>query len=460
MSYKFIKYKRAVYRLAEPLYDEGFVGQRWGSQGAGLLLTTGEKVLLLLRSGEVEEPGTWGISGGAVRRDSDTGDFQDLKSAALQEAREEMGRVPQHRMSGQWVYQEGRFRYTTFVGTVDPSVVDQWTPTLNWESDDYGWFTQEELSGLDLHFGVVALLNARPNLVFYRDQHVDKADTIEYRGAQYRCVTAEFPAETYGAVVYHGSNEPDLDHIEGGFPPYEGGIGGGVYVDFNYDVAARYGHSVYQLKLKLKPEEIFVLEPESIPGLEGHWILAGEQVAPFWFEIDGDRYAVTDGLDFALPLNYWDDFVPKLKDLLLLPEKWSTYFPGVPHRKDLARLFWSAYTDLKRRGRAIEDWEEITEEDIPKELSRVVTDALWDALEAEGLDRAVLGDTIDEGFEKFADEHLTKRDYGLEINLDDIGAEVESHGYKAVYLEGIRELSELLVFNENDLQFVGLAGVK
>jgi GNAT superfamily N-acetyltransferase/ADP-ribose pyrophosphatase YjhB (NUDIX family) len=158
--------KKTLQKTAEPLFDEGFVGNRWGSQGAGLLLTTGEKVLLLLRSDEVEEPGTWGISGGAVRRDSDTGDFQDLKQAALQEAREEMGRVPPHRIVGQWVYQEGRFRYTTFVGMVDPEVLDQWEPRLNWENDDYGWFTQDELADLDLHFGVVALLDARPDLVF------------------------------------------------------------------------------------------------------------------------------------------------------------------------------------------------------------------------------------------------------------------------------------------------------
>lgn len=158
--------RTAGVRSAEPLVDEGFVGQRWGSQGAGLLLTTGEKVLLLLRSDEVEEPGTWGISGGAVRRDSDTGAHQDLKSAALQEAREEMGRVPPHRIVGQWVYREGSFRYTTLVGLVDPDLPDQWEPRLNWESDDFGWFTIEEVAELDLHFGVVALLEARPELVF------------------------------------------------------------------------------------------------------------------------------------------------------------------------------------------------------------------------------------------------------------------------------------------------------
>lgn len=43
----------------------------------------------------------------------------------------------------------------------------------------------------------------------------------------------------------------------------------------------------------------------------------------------------------------------------------------------------------------------------------------------------------------------------LEINLDDIGAEVKEAGYKAVYVEGIRFYAsvneEMLIFDENDL---------
>jgi ADP-ribose pyrophosphatase YjhB (NUDIX family) len=151
---------------ATPLYDEGFVGHRWGSQGAGLLLTTGSRVLLLLRSASVEEPGTWGIAGGAVRVDSGTGEPQDVQQAAFHEADEEMGTVPPHHIIGQYLYQEGSFRYTTFIGQVDPGVADTWTPRLNWENDDHGWFTPDELETLDLHFGVVALLADKFDLIF------------------------------------------------------------------------------------------------------------------------------------------------------------------------------------------------------------------------------------------------------------------------------------------------------
>ena len=33
-----------------------------------------------------------------------------------------------------------------------------------------------------------------------------------------------------GIVVYHGSDREDIDSLEGGAPPYQGGIGTGVYV--------------------------------------------------------------------------------------------------------------------------------------------------------------------------------------------------------------------------------------
>jgi 8-oxo-dGTP pyrophosphatase MutT (NUDIX family) len=154
------------FRAASPLEDEGFVGRYWGSQGAGLILTTGQRVLLLLRSGEVEQPGTWGIAGGAVRVDSNTGRPQDLKRAALQEAKEELGTVPIFRSIGQWVYHDGDFTYTNFVGRVSEQVAESWRPSLNWENDDYGWFTMEEMVNLPLHFGVDALLDAVPEMLF------------------------------------------------------------------------------------------------------------------------------------------------------------------------------------------------------------------------------------------------------------------------------------------------------
>jgi len=52
--------------LAAILEDEGWVGNHWGRAGAGVLFTTGTQILLLKRSSWVDQPGTWGIPGGAI----------------------------------------------------------------------------------------------------------------------------------------------------------------------------------------------------------------------------------------------------------------------------------------------------------------------------------------------------------------------------------------------------------
>jgi hypothetical protein len=176
--------------------------------------------------------------------------------------------------------------------------------------------------------------------------------------------TAEAPDETYGSTVYHGSDH-DLTRFKAMWPQYEGGIGGGVYVDFDRNVAEQYGHKIYQARLLLHTNEIFFLDPNVIPGLEGYSLLSGEQVAPFWFECGGEYYVVSNGMfqDHVVPADDQDD--------------------------------------------------------------------------AMGLD-----------------------DLGDQIDLEDIGEVAERCGYKAVWLEGIRPMSELLVFDPRDLEFVGLADEK
>ena len=96
-------------------------------------------------------------------------------------------------------------------------------------------------------------------------------------------------------VVYHGSSRDDLEYLAGGFPPYAGGIGSGVYVDFDPETAVYYGDYVYALRLRVEDHEILWLTPDTmyrIEEAEGHSILVGEQIQPFWFETDGVRYAV------------------------------------------------------------------------------------------------------------------------------------------------------------------------
>lgn len=134
----------------------------WGRQAAGLLLFSGNRVLLTLRSEEVLEPGTWGVPGGAIH------DGEIAYNGALREAQEELGPLPPHLVFGEVVYEDGSFRYTTFLARVTPENAKSWTPMLNWENDDAQWIRVTDLPDDDLHFGLEYVRGKRPDLFGYR----------------------------------------------------------------------------------------------------------------------------------------------------------------------------------------------------------------------------------------------------------------------------------------------------
>lgn len=140
------------------MHDEGMVGGRWGSRGSGILLVHKKKVLLLLRSDEVLEPGTWGVPGGAVPIVGfDL--YEDDHRSAIREAAEEIGFSPRGKVLDTFVWKEERFVYTTFL--VQASKKERRRrPALNWENDDWGWFDLGEAATLNLHFGARAALAA------------------------------------------------------------------------------------------------------------------------------------------------------------------------------------------------------------------------------------------------------------------------------------------------------------
>lgn len=124
----------------------------WGQEGAGLLLRTPTRVLLMHRSSQVNEPNTWGVVGGAVH----TG--EDPKVAAHREALEELGRVPAYHIADKFVFKDAGFQYTTFIAQVDESVPEKWRPQLNWENVDWAWVPRGEAKRYRLHFGVKPVL--------------------------------------------------------------------------------------------------------------------------------------------------------------------------------------------------------------------------------------------------------------------------------------------------------------
>ena len=126
----------------------------WGKQGAGVLflaMHTG-RIGLSLRSAAVEQPGTWGNVGGAIEKGADP------ESTAIQEASEETGyrQQPGDYVLPLDVFQQGTFRYTTFLFVVGT----EFKTRGNWESDAFEWFSLDNLPQ-PLHFGITATL-AKP----------------------------------------------------------------------------------------------------------------------------------------------------------------------------------------------------------------------------------------------------------------------------------------------------------
>jgi len=110
------------------------------------------RVLLLRRSAEVNEGGTWGTPGGKIEP------RESARTAAIRELREEAGYSGPITVMKEpiFVFKEPNFEFLTFFGHID----DEFDPYLNWESDNAGWFPLSKLPR-PLHFGVTALMRER-----------------------------------------------------------------------------------------------------------------------------------------------------------------------------------------------------------------------------------------------------------------------------------------------------------
>lgn len=164
--------------------------KHWGKAGAGLMLFLNGRVLLLKRSGSVDQPNTWGIPGGAATegwhgkeqiKASDTPSEAALFEVAQKETREEIGILPAFDKFGVVTYKSGNFVFKTFLGKVDGAKYQlkddgkKWqlyagdrlvTPKLDWENSDWRWFKTHEVAAkaTPLHFGVEYVMEKRPGL--------------------------------------------------------------------------------------------------------------------------------------------------------------------------------------------------------------------------------------------------------------------------------------------------------
>ena len=143
----------------EPEYeDEGMVDGNWGTSASGLFITDGSRVLLLERASWTQDPGLWGIPGGAIPVNTLTGEKRDSEESASTEAEEEIGGVPAGQVVGENIYQDGDFTYTTYIYKTSPDELERFEPILNSEHTDYMLHTiGDETSGI--HPGVIEVIN-------------------------------------------------------------------------------------------------------------------------------------------------------------------------------------------------------------------------------------------------------------------------------------------------------------
>jgi 8-oxo-dGTP diphosphatase len=107
------------------------------------------ELLLQLRAGWTHQGGTWGLPGGA--RDS----HEDVVTAALREAREEVGVAPEDvTIAGSSVGTDhGDWRYDYVIACTDRELVVR---AVNDESDEVRWVGLTEVTALPLHPALAA----------------------------------------------------------------------------------------------------------------------------------------------------------------------------------------------------------------------------------------------------------------------------------------------------------------
>lgn len=140
------QYERDDEEHYDALEQTGF----FGAQAAGCVpisKTTG-RLMIVLRSKDVEEPYTWGNIGGAHKAE------EPARTAAMRELHEETGYAGSMSMVPLYRFQQGTFVYQNFLALVD----DEFVPDLGWEADDHRWVDVHDWPQ-PLHFGLRALFN-------------------------------------------------------------------------------------------------------------------------------------------------------------------------------------------------------------------------------------------------------------------------------------------------------------
>lgn len=133
--------------------NKEYKNKEFTNSGAGVLFIcpSTKRILLTLRSKEVNEPLTWAGFGGKIDPEDET-----AESAARREVEEETGYSKNYPMYflNSTTRKIDSFKYYTFIGIVK----EEFEPNLNWENLEAKWFCLSHLKTLNLHPGFKALL--------------------------------------------------------------------------------------------------------------------------------------------------------------------------------------------------------------------------------------------------------------------------------------------------------------
>lgn len=247
-------------------------------------------------------------------------------------------------------------------------------------------------------------------------------------------------------IVYHGSSEPDLENIDANWPP-PGGLGFGVYVSYNKNVAEFYSKGyLYKLRLFVNQDDIFVIDSADyenfafVPGFEETSILIGENVPPFSFNLDGRWVTVSNDEEITDQIR-WKWFKESISPKTL------NYMLSYALKSYISAIDSSCYIG------SVEDFVEDLDEHMDWDVTNMEDEEDQDEyLEQLQLEATRILEPIEEDARAAAEER-----YGYVVDLMGIGAEVKHAGYRALYVDGIRggfPDSELLVFDPDDLEIL------
>lgn len=134
----YIRFRGAMYKEATENRD-----------AAGFLFVSGNRMLLLRR-----DDGFWDLPGGGL----ETG--EDPYSGAIREVTEELGAVPPHTITKEIEQPTPHGTlYTAFVASVTSEYMRMFHVNLDVEHDAASWFSPDELIFIEVHPGVLRLLN-------------------------------------------------------------------------------------------------------------------------------------------------------------------------------------------------------------------------------------------------------------------------------------------------------------